>query len=163
MAWRLFKTLLFTVVVPGTVGGWLPQWLLGERHTGIPCPLHFAQWIGLVPLAVGVAVYLWCAWDFAAKGLGTPAPVDAPRKLVIAGLYRYVRNPMYLGVLLVIVGQAIFYGSRTVLVYMIGVALVFHMFVFFYEEPELHRLFGVEYEGYCQRVGRWLPRLRRVS
>lgn len=162
MAWRLLKTLIFTVLVPGTVAGWLPQWLLEEQRRAIPHPLHFSQWIGLVPLTLGVAVYMWCAWDFAVKGLGTPAPVDAPRKLVINGLYRYVRNPMYVGVLLVICGQAIFYGSRTVFVYMLGLWALFSLFVIFYEEPELRRLFGAEYEEYCRQVRRWIPG-RRVS
>jgi protein-S-isoprenylcysteine O-methyltransferase Ste14 len=157
MAWRLLKTLIFTVLVPGTVAGWLPQWLLEERHRSFPSPLRFTHYTGLLVLALGVAIYLWCARDFAVKGLGTPAPADAPRRLVVNGLYRYVRNPMYLGVLLIILGQAIVYGSRTVFAYMLGVWAFFSLFILFYEEPELRRLFGPQYEGYCRQVRRWIP------
>lgn len=163
MTWRLLKTLIFTVLVPGTVAGWLPQWLLEEQRRAIPHPLHFSQWIGLAPLALGTAIYLWCAWDFALKGFGTPAPIDAPRKLVNNGPYRYVRNPMYVGVLLVILGQAIFYGSRIVFVYMIGIGALFQMFVAYYEEPELRRQFGAQYEEYSRQAGRWLPRRRKSA
>jgi protein-S-isoprenylcysteine O-methyltransferase Ste14 len=158
VAWRLLKTLVFTVLVPGTVAGWLPQWLLEERHRSLPHPLHLSQYVGFVLLALGSAIYFWCAWDFAVKGLGTPAPVDAPRKLVVNGLFRYVRNPMYLGVLLIIFGQAILYGSPTVFVYMLGVWAFFSLFVLLYEEPELRRLFGAQYEAYCEQVRRWIPR-----
>jgi len=157
VAWRLLKTLLFTVCVPGTVAGWIPQWLLAEQARHIVHPIHLSQAVGLLPLVLGAAVYLWCAWDFAVSGLGTPAPIDAPRVLVVKGLYRFVRNPMYLGVLSVILGQSIFYGSPVVFIYMLGAWVFFQMFVAFYEEPELRRQFGAQYEEYCRRVSRWIP------
>lgn len=163
MAWRLLKTLLFTVIVPGTVAGWVPQWLLEEQHRQIYWPLHWSQWIGFPPFLIGALIYLRCAWDFAVTGLGTPAPIDAPKVLIVKGLYRYVRNPMYVGVLNVILGQAIFYGSRLVFIYMAGAWLFFHMFVAFYEEPELHRLFGAQYEDYCRTVSRWIPKLPKAA
>ncbi len=163
MAWRFFKTLLFTVLVPGTVAGWLPQWLLEEQRRLVLHPLHVWHYAGLAVLAAGVTIYLWCARDFMVKGLGTPAPVSAPKMLVINGLYRWVRNPMYSGVLLVILGQAIFYGSRIVFVYLIGVALLFEMFVVLYEEPVLRARFGEPYEAYRREVRRWIPHPPRTS
>src|SRR6516162_3921394 len=104
----------------------------------------------------GAAIYLRCAWDFAAKGLGTPAPIDAPRVLVVKGLYRFTRNPMYVGVASVIFGQASSYGSQRVAIYGCFVVVTFHLFVFFYEEPTLRRLFGEPYDKYCRRVPRWI-------
>ncbi len=101
-------------------------------------------------------MYLWCAWDFAAKGLGTPAPIDAPRVLVGKGLYRFTRNPMYVGVSSMIAGQAVYYGSSSILVHLLAVALAFHAFVRCYEEPTLRRLFGEPYDDYCRRMPRWL-------
>lgn len=157
MFWRLFKTLLFTLVMPGTVGVYLPQWL---KSGGVQLPpaLRVA---GLLLLSCGAAIYFWCAWDFVSKGLGTPAPIDAPRVLVVKGLYRFTRNPMYVGVLSVILGQALYYGSLSIARYGCLVLAAFYLFVLFYEEPTLRKLFGAQYEDYCRKVPRWLlPRLR---
>jgi len=157
-AWALLKTAIFTIVVPGMVGVLIPAWLLS--NAGIPDvlpPLSW-HWIGVLPLLGGACVYFWCAWDFAVKGLGTPAPIDMPRKLVADGLYRFVRNPMYVGVGCVILGQAILFGSRAVLIYGVGFWMLANLFVIFCEEPTLRRKFGAEYEEYVQRVPRWLPR-----
>jgi protein-S-isoprenylcysteine O-methyltransferase Ste14 len=157
MFWRLMKTLLFTVVMPGTVGVYVPQ---GLKHDGVPLP-EALRYLGVTLFACGAMFYFWCAWDFVAKGLGTPAPIDAPRVLVAKGLYRFTRNPMYVGVASVILGQALYYGSRSVAIYGGFVVLAFHLFVLFYEEPTLKRLFGAEYSQYCARVPRWVLRLRR--
>jgi protein-S-isoprenylcysteine O-methyltransferase Ste14 len=108
-------------------------------------------------VACGAAVYLWCAWDFAAFGRGTPFPLDAPKRLVARGLYQFVRNPMYAGVLLAILGQALLFGSGATLRYALAVALFFHLFVVFYEEPTLRRKFGQCYAEYCSNVPRWIP------
>ena len=113
--------------------------------------------LALLPLALGTATYLWCLWDFATFGRGTPAPVDAPKKLVVRGLYRFCRNPMYVGVLTVILGWVVWFWSWQLLIYAIGVWLMFQTFIVLYEEPALRRLFGDEFETYTQRVGRWLP------
>ena len=90
----------------------------------------------------GDLIYLRCAWDFAAKGLGTPAPIDAPRVLVFKGLYRFTRNPMYVGVAAMSAAQAGYYRSGSLAIYLLVVLLAFHTFVRLYEEPTLHRLFG---------------------
>ena len=152
------KNLLFTVVVPGTVAFYIPWAIAADDpapSAGLGATLRL---LAPLPLAVGAAIYLWCVWDFATFGRGTPAPIDAPKKLVVHGLYRYVRNPMYVGVLCVILGWACFFAAPSLLLYAGGIAGVFHTFTVLYEEPTLRRLFGADYETYCSRVNRWLPR-----
>jgi protein-S-isoprenylcysteine O-methyltransferase Ste14 len=157
---NLLKTLVFTVLVPGTVAGYIPYVLRGRTFQPATAALAL---LGGVPLAAGLAVYLWCAWDFATAGRGTPLPLDAPRRLVVRGLYRFVRNPMYVGVLLVILGQAILFASTTTLWYAVAVAVFFQSFVIFYEEPALFGRFGESYADYRTRVPRWIPRLSRKT
>ena len=98
-------------------------------------------------------------WDFASFGKGTPAPIDAPKKLIIRGLYRYTRNPMYVGVLTVVLAWVVLFQAAGLVVYAVIVATCFHMFILLYEEPHLEREFGSEYLVYKSNVGRWLPRL----
>ncbi|MGH9932165.1 MAG: methyltransferase family protein [Pyrinomonadaceae bacterium] len=102
-------------------------------------------------------------WDFARFGRGTPAPIDAPKRLIVRGLYRYTRNPMYVGVLTVIVAWALSFRMAALLVYGLAVAACFHLFIILYEERRLRRDFGIEYEEYCARVRRWLPRVSRLT
>ena len=155
--WRaVFKTLVFTLVVPGTVTFVVPRWLLASRSS--PDLPPGGRPIGLTMLLAGTAIYLWCAWDFAVTGRGTPAPIDPPKKLVARGLYRHVRNPMYLGVLSAILGQALLLGSTGLFGYAAFVALAFHLFVVSYEEPTLRARFGPQYDRYCSEVRRWWPR-----
>jgi protein-S-isoprenylcysteine O-methyltransferase Ste14 len=151
---NLLKTALFTIAFPGTVAVYVPYRL---RATGQQA-ISALGWLGLAPLAIGIAVYLWCAWDFATFGRGTPLPLDAPRQLVARGLYRYVRNPMYWGVLLVIDGQALLFASLPTLCYGLAVAAGFHLFVILYEEPALTRQFGESYRQYLKTVPRWIPK-----
>ena len=106
----------------------------------------------------GGALALWCIVTFALVGRGTPAPFDPPRRLVVQGPYRYVRNPMYVGALLALCGGALFYRSIPLVGYAALFLLATHVFVVGYEEPTLGRLFGAEYDEYRERVGRWLPR-----
>jgi protein-S-isoprenylcysteine O-methyltransferase Ste14 len=150
----LFKNLLFTVLVPGTVAVFVPFQIAGSRAAASGAAFAFA----VALLAVGAAVYAWCVWDFAMFGRGTPAPIDAPKKLVVRGLYHYTRNPMYVGVLTVILGWATLFQSAYLLLYALGVGCAFHSFIVFYEERHLAREFGAEYAAYRRRVGRWLPR-----
>lgn len=153
----LLKNLLFTFVVPGAVAGWGP-WLIG-RDRSPASGFALAAAVGLFGL--GLAVYAWCVWDFASFGRGTPAPIDAPKKLVIRGLYRFTRNPMYLGVLTLIVAWIVLFQAADLVVYGIAVAACFHGFVRLYEEPHLESVFGSEYAAYKARTGRWLPRPSR--
>jgi protein-S-isoprenylcysteine O-methyltransferase Ste14 len=150
----ILKNLLFTVLVPGTVVVYVPLQIVAGRSPGsgvVPA-------LGVALLVLGATVYAWCVWDFAAFGRGTPAPIDAPKKLVIRGLYRYTRNPMYLGVLTVVLGWAALFRSADVLLYALAVWTCFHGFTVLYEERRLATLFGDSYRAYCSRVGRWLPR-----
>jgi protein-S-isoprenylcysteine O-methyltransferase Ste14 len=144
------KNLLFTLLVPGSVAFYIPLLIAS------PTPADGLRWLGLAPLAAGVAIYLWCAWDFATFGRGTPAPIDAPTRLVVRGLYRYVRNPMYVGVLSAIVGWALIFASAKLSLYAAAVWTAFHLFVVLYEEPDLRARFGADYERYCADVNRWL-------
>lgn len=153
----LLKNLLFTLVVPGTVGVYVPL-LLAEGYLPSSGPVFL---VALTLLAIGGSLYAWCIWDFAAFGRGTPSPIDAPQRLVVRGLYRYTRNPMYVSVLTVLLGWAVLFQATRVVVYAICVGVCFHLFVLFYEERHLARQFGAEYHDYCASVGRWLPRFRK--
>ena len=154
------RSLLFTFLVPGTVGGYLPWSILhatGATLAGSPA----WRWLGLIPLSLGLAIYIWCVADFAMAGRGTPAPIDPPKELVVRGLYRITRNPMYLGVLSVIAGESWLFGSAPLAFYAFVVFACFHCFVIGYEEPTLRRSFEGAYQRYCAAVPRWLPQLRR--
>src|SRR5262245_38865666 len=154
--WRaVVKTLIFTLVVPGTVTFFIPRWLLASR-TASDLP-SAARPIGLAALLAGAAIYLWCAWDFAATGRGTPAPIDPPKQLVARGLYRYVRNPMYVGIITILLGESLVWRSRALLEYSAVVFGMFFLFVLAYEEPALKQKFGDAYERYRQDVPRWIP------
>ena len=153
----VLNTILFTVLVPGTVAGLVPWWIAGGFH----CPgSGFLTWLGILVTGVGAAIYFRCAWEFAVRGLGTPAPIAPTKFLVTTALHRYVRNPMYLGVGLVIFGEAALYRSLHVVEYGVAMLLTAHTFVVLYEEPTLRRQFGEEYERYLRTVPRWIPRLR---
>jgi len=153
----LLKNVLFTVFVPGTVACFVPYRIV-TRTAGI-FPLDAARLILAAPVAVlGLSIYFWCLWDFAMAGRGTPAPIDPPKQLVVRGLYRRVRNPMYLGVVLVVAAWALLFRSGAVLAYGVAVGLLFHLFVVLVEEPLLRRRFGAAYQSYCRTVPRWVPR-----
>lgn len=145
------KNLVFTIVVPGTAAVYVPVFVFPHDPVTVSATSVVASFL----LLFGASVYVWCLWDFASYGRGTPAPIDPPRRLVIRGLYRYSRNPMYLGVSSVIFGWALLFQSMRLATYGIVIAVLFHLFVVFYEEPHLRQVFGADYERYCARVGRW--------
>ena len=149
------KNFLFTILVPGTATVYIPYLILAGEDRSIAWGAQ--ELLALLPLALGLAVYLRCVWAFATVGRGTPAPIDPPRRLVVEGLYRYVRNPMYVGVLLILLGEVVLFGSLPLLVYAALFFLFFHGFTVLYEEPVLRRKFGEPYERYCESVHRWLP------
>ena len=156
---NVLKTLLFTVLVPGTVAVLLPYWMVSSAPNRA-LALGSLRYTGLALIAAGALIYLWCAWNFATTGRGTPAPIDPPKELVVKGLYKHVRNPMYVGVLSVVLGQAVWFQSLTLSGYAGLLFLLFSAFVYFYEEPALTRKFGESYRRYCEAVPRWLPDLR---
>jgi len=155
------KTLIFTILVPGTLLGIVP-WLLLHWSGEAVMPLPSIWLIGLLPFCVGVILYFWCAGAFTFIGRGTPAPIDAPVFLVRSGPYRWVRNPMYIGVLSVLIGEAILFHSLPLVWCALLAGIVVHLFVVFYEEPSLRRRFGESYETYLRTVPRWLPRYPRI-
>jgi len=162
--WVLFKTTVFTALVPGTVGFWVPYRIRqGTRAPDVLIASASEVGLSYFLLIAGAAIYLWCAWDFSVKGMGTPAPIDAPKNLVINGLYRFVRNPMYLGVSCMILSQALVGWSLEILFYLALVVIAFNLFVRLYEEPHLRKIFGEQYLEYCRRVPRWTPRFRPVQ
>jgi len=150
---------VFLVIAPGSLAGLVPWWItrgqLYEPFSGYG-PIRV---LGALCIAAGLPVLLDSFARFALQGLGTPAPVAPPRRLVVRGFFRYVRNPMYVAVTSLIVGQGLLFGSWRLFVAAAVFWLCCHLFVLVYEEPTLRRSFGREYEAYCASVGRWLPRL----
>jgi len=150
-------SILFFILAPGMVAGFIPLALLRtgpQVQTGFLAYAAFPLWV------IGTTVLIWCFWDFLVKGKGTPAPINPPKELVVSGLYKYVRNPMYVGILLVILGHFLWFGFWNLLIYAAVVFAAFSAFVIFYEEPTLKRNFGAAYEDYLKRVPRWIPKFR---
>jgi protein-S-isoprenylcysteine O-methyltransferase Ste14 len=151
----LLRSVFFTILLPGTVAGYVPFRLI-LRGQSWP-PFGLLQVLALVPAVLGLSILFRCIWDFARTGHGTLAPVDPPTTLVVKGLYRYVRNPMYVGVLTLLLGEAAFFQSLPLLEYAAFCWVAFHVFVLLYEEPALQHRFGASYDDYRRSVGRWLP------
>ncbi|MBI4566385.1 MAG: isoprenylcysteine carboxylmethyltransferase family protein [Planctomycetes bacterium] len=151
------KALLFTILVPGTALVVIP-WLLEPWETA-RFEAGSWKWGGLLPVLIGVAALLTCILDFARVGRGTPAPIDPPRIFVRRGPYRWVRNPMYVAVLLTLAGLGLVLETWAIWAWAAFLAAGFHLFVVLHEEPNLRRRFGNEYVEYCRRVPRWIPRL----
>ena len=123
------------------------------------------RWIGVVPSVLGFSVALRCIWDFGRTGRGTPAPFVPPQRLVVVGFYRYVRNPMYVGFFAGWMGLWVVFGraNRVALLVVLIATVAVVLFVKFYEEPTLRKMFGADYEEYCRNVPRWIPRIRAWS
>jgi protein-S-isoprenylcysteine O-methyltransferase Ste14 len=153
----LARAVTYATLFVGFVLVFLPARVLA--WSGIIRPAHLGALgiVGLVITAAGAAVALWCVLAFAVVGKGTPAPFDPPRRLVIVGPYRYVRNPMYIGAGAALAGAALVYRSLPLLGYLGLLVVITHLLVVWYEEPTLERLFGEEYRSYRNRVRRWIP------
>ena len=150
------RTVLFALWVPSIELALIPFFLV--RRFGQQFDLGHMRLLALILFVPGCAVILRCFVEFIRRGHGTPAPYDPPRRLVIAGLYRYARNPQYIGVILVVLGEAVFFGSFALLAYAAFFAIGYHLFVRFYEEPTLNKLFGEDYTRYRATVPRWMPK-----
>lgn len=154
----ILGSLLFLLVAPGVVAGLIPWWLTGWTQAG---DVHVAlELAGAVLVAGGSAMLLHAFARFALDGLGTPAPVAPTAHLVVGGVYRHVRNPMYLAVGATILGQALMLGRPALLLYLLAFAVAVAAFVRGYEEPALARTYGAEYAAYRRAVPAWIPRLR---
>ena len=151
-------SIVFFAIAPGTVAGAIPYAITGWQTSTSTVPA--IRVLGGLILAAGLALVIDCIARFALQGRGTPAPVAPTEYLVLSGAYRYVRNPMYVAVLSIIAGQALFFGSTRLMAYAAVVWLTFHLFVRLYEEPTLRARYGASYERYCERVRRWWPRFR---
>jgi protein-S-isoprenylcysteine O-methyltransferase Ste14 len=151
-------TIVFFFLAPGFVAGLVPRWITHWRYPA-PFPgLRGIQAVGCLLISAALVTLIECFSRFALQGNGTPAPVFPTRTLVIKGLYRFVRNPMYLSVLAIILGQVLLFSSLDLLEYAMFCWFAFHAFVLVYEEPALRRSFGHQYETYCANVRRWIPR-----
>jgi protein-S-isoprenylcysteine O-methyltransferase Ste14 len=158
--WSLaVRSLVWTVLLPGMVAGYVPWRFFELSQAGLDVT-NPVELLALLLIATGVVLLGTCIWEFAASGGGTLAPVDPPRQLVVRGLYRYVRNPMYLSVTTILIGEALLLRSRQFLVYLLFWFAAVNLFVLGYEEPTLRRQFGASYDGYVASVNRWLPSFR---
>ena len=156
------RSLLWTVLLPGLFAGYLPWRYFGlaQVQLSVESPRHL---LALALVGIGSALLFTCIWEFARSGRGTLSPVDPPRDLVVRGLYRYVRNPMYLSVTTIVLGEVLLTGSRPLLAYWASWFAAVNLFVIGYEEPTLRRQFGESYARYTRAVPRWLPRFRTTS
>ena len=161
---RVFAVLgsaLFFALAPGTVAGLVPWWISGWNVQPPFLGLFSVRVVGVLIVGASITALLDSFVRFALKGVGTPAPIFPTSHLVVTGLYRYVRNPMYVAVVSAIIGQGLIFGNIAVLGYGGIVWLGFSAFVLAYEEPTLRKTFGAEYERYCASVPRWIPQLGR--
>jgi protein-S-isoprenylcysteine O-methyltransferase Ste14 len=155
---RLFlalRAIFFVALLPGTVAGYVPFRIISATSGLSPIGFSVSSAAASVLTFAGIAVLIWCVWDFFAAGHGTLAPIDPPRHLVVQGPYRITRNPMYNGVLAILLGEAWLFASTALLEYTLLVFLAFHLFVLFYEEPALESRFGESYRAYRKAVPRW--------
>jgi len=151
------RNLLFTILQPGLVAGFIPWWITRFDVNSIfdkAWQLH--HYSGAIVFLIGFVIMLWCIISFAVQGRGTLSPVDRTKKLVISGLYTFSRNPMYVGVVLILIGEALFLQSVKLGMYTFSVFVIFNIFILLVEEPRLRRDFGEEYHLYCQKVRRWI-------
>jgi protein-S-isoprenylcysteine O-methyltransferase Ste14 len=160
--WLAIRSLAWAVLLPGLLAGYLPWRFFGLAQVDftVANPLHL---LGLACIGLGAALLVACIWEFARSGRGTLAPIDPPRELVVRGLYRYVRNPMYLSVTTIVLGELLLTHSRGLLVYWAIWFAAVNVLVIGYEEPTLRQRFGAAYEQYSQTVGRWIPRFRSAQ
>jgi protein-S-isoprenylcysteine O-methyltransferase Ste14 len=150
------KTAVFLILVPGFMLGVVPV-LVIPMLSNLLLWSHSTLWVAVSFWSTGVGVMIWCAIDFVIHGHGTPAPLDPPRVLLVKGLYRFFRNPMYIGALLIQAGNILFFGTLAQVVYWIFLLVGFNLFIRTNEEPQLRRTFGTQYEAYCHAVPRWIP------
>ena len=157
------RAITYASIFIGLVLIYVPTQVLSKAGIVHPEMIKFPQIVGLTIGTVGGAIALWCVYTFATIGKGTPAPFDPPRRLVTQGPYQFVRNPMYIGASLALIGATLFYESLSLMGY-VGVLLVAtHTFIILYEEPTLRQTFGDDYEDYCHKVKRWLPSIKRSN
>lgn len=151
------RNLFYTILLPGMVAGYFPYLILGRpiRLQTAESP-NVIQYLGVPVFLTGLIILVSCIAWFATHGKGTLSPLDPTKKLVLSGLYRYTRNPMYAGVMLMLIGEAMFYRSGSLWLYSAFVFIAFNLFIIGFEEPRLRKEFSKEYDDYCVKVRRWL-------
>jgi protein-S-isoprenylcysteine O-methyltransferase Ste14 len=161
MASRWFavtRAVVVAILFVSLWGWFIPRWMAASRGVALEPRMNP---LAIALMTIGLSIMAKCVWDFAWTGRGTPAPFDPPRRLVIHGLYRYTRNPMYVGMAAFLIGEALFLPviAREMWILLAVLAIAVNAFILLYEEPTLRRLFGEDYADYCRHVRRWLPRL----
>jgi len=157
------KSAAATIVVPGSACVLIPYFILTALHISLTPPFGFLQLIAIPMAAVGAYMVVWVSTAFVRQGKGTPIPIEPPTRLVITGLYRYVRNPMYVGAILIVLAEAVYFSAIWLVLYAGGLWLLLHTFMIIFEEPQLKQRFGADYERYLSEVPRWIPRLNLMS
>lgn len=153
----LVRTIVYGTLFVGLLLVYLPSRILAWSGIARPTVLEWPQIAGIAVATIGALIALACVWAFISIGKGTPAPFDPPRRLVVRGPYRFLRNPMYVGAGTAVTGAALYYESIQLIAFVVLFLTVARFFVVLYEEPTLKRMFGSEYEAYCQHVHRWWP------
>jgi protein-S-isoprenylcysteine O-methyltransferase Ste14 len=157
------EAFLATIIVPGVACFIVPFTILRATGVSLDRPVGIVQLFSIALAGLGSAMVIWVSTTFVREGKGTPVPLNPPTRFVAGGLYRYMRNPMYVGALTILMAEALYFGSIWLLVYAAGLWLAFHLFLVLWEEPQLKRRFGAAYERYLEQVPRWLPKLRPSS
>jgi protein-S-isoprenylcysteine O-methyltransferase Ste14 len=157
----LLGTIAFVAVVPVTAIVLVPYWITGWRLAPPFIDTSATRWLGALLIVAALPVFVAFLGRFVFEGRGTPAPVAPTEHLVVGGPFRWTRNPGYVAVVSLVAGQGLVLGSSGVLAYAVVIAIAFHVFVLLYEEPTLRRTYGAEYDAYCARVPRWIPRRPR--
>lgn len=153
----VLRNLLFTILQPGMVAGVVPYWLANTQFQNVlRSAFRLPQYIGIVVFTLGLIILFHCIFRFIVEGKGTISPADPTKHLVIKGLYKFSRNPMYVGVMMILIGETIFCSSPSLLIYSILILTAFNLFITYREEPRLKKDFGEEYDTYKRKVRRWL-------
>ncbi len=158
------ETAIAIIVVPGVACFLVPYSILAAAHIPLARPIGILQIVAIPIAALGVYMVIWVGMAFVRQGRGTPIPIEPPTRLVTNGLYRYVRNPMYVGAILTVLAEAAYFGSFYLVLYAAGLWAMLHISLVVFEEPQLKRRFGKDYERYMIEVPRWIPRftIRRM-
>jgi len=159
---NVIKTVLWIVVCPGFILIWVPNEILNSE-LALPHEIEWASFLGLIPITLGIIIYVFSAMDFVKVGKGTPIPINPPRNLVSSRLYGIVRNPFYVGAVLIVLGESIFFTSFSLFIYALFLWWGLHLLVVLFEEPILRRKFGDSYKKYCNETPRWIPLFSRIS
>jgi len=156
----LLKSAIATIVVPGTACFVVPYYILIATHIPLTPSLGILQIAAIFIAGLGLFMVVWVSTEFVRRGQGTPIPINPPTRLVATGLYLYVRNPMYVGALLIVLAKAVFFLSTGLVLYAVGLWAALHTALVIFEEPQLKKRFGADYEQYLKTVPRWIPKVR---